>query len=551
MTKCRASPRSRPRSAAPAPADVRCKRAVEDAAAPAGRYRMSTAAGDALSWQGRDLTSRANYFRKRPRPRIAAMVAQSRASRRRQRFRRRGVAARQPIKADEPRYNILYRDDKIYPYICMSGDATRSFAFIAARSIAHRYFGPFPAQARTEGIAILQEGVQLRTCDDTVFANRSRRKCYTRSRCSAPCVRSSASRLRRRCAAAVQFLQGKPRGSRPSLVADGRGSAKLEFEKARIRDKISRRPLQSRSSSKATRVTSTSWPPDGGRARRVECRVIRGGRHVGDRTFLPRHAEGVSLADAVCAFLDTLRRAAVPPTSRSGTLDTDTLAEVLSLQVVARCRSMTIGGERRVWLTMAVENASSRSATLAPEGDAGDRLAALQARCVCRRRCSASNASTCRTRWASARSHHASYSTACRCRAASIAFNVSPASPATTMLRCAKRCRVASRASSPVSTRAGPARHRWWQGTVGSLPMCSLSRGCIKRLIASRKARPASPVSRRSSSRSRRALVLPRITRSASAAASARRRPSVRDPGHRARRAKRGRRVASGNRRHR
>ena len=361
-----------------------------------GVYRMFNGAGETLYvGKARDLRKRvANYFQKSGHePRIAAMVAQvARVETTVTRSEGEALLLENNfIKSSEPRYNILFRDDKSYPYVCMTGDEYPQLRFHRGPlDRRHRYFGPFPgAGAVREGIAILQKVFQLRTCDDTVFANRSR-PCMLHQiqRCSAPCVRLIAQDdYREDVRSATLFLQGKTDEVRSHLSAQMQEAAgKLEFEKAaRIRDRITRlNQIQSRQfveSATAGDVDVVATLTEGGLVA-VNVVMVRGGRHVGDRTFFPRHAEGSSLAEVVDAFLEQhyVERPVPPTIIVPGAEDQSALAEVLSEQ---SGRTVTIvdnpGGERRVWLTMAAENATfAIRQRLAQKATAEDRLASLQ-----------------------------------------------------------------------------------------------------------------------------------------------------------------------------
>jgi excinuclease ABC subunit C len=364
-----------------------------------GVYRMFDVEGKVLYvGKARDLRKRvSNYFQKSDHEyRIAAMVAQiARVEVTVTRSEGEALLLENNfIKAHEPRYNILYRDDKSYPYICISGDPYPQLRFHrGALDKRHRFFGPFPgAGAVREGIATLQKVFQIRTCENTVFANRSR-PCMLHQiqRCTAPCVgRISEAEYREDVDSAALFLRGKGSEVLTRLQAQMEEAAgKLEFERAgRVRDKIARmQMLQSRQfveSATAGDIDVVGAAIEQGLFA-INVVMVRGGRHVGDKTFFPRHADAAAVegeSEIVPAFLTQhyVERPVPPTIIVPGLEDHAALAEVLTAQSGQKVEIVgNPGGERRVWLTMAQENATfALRQKLAQKATQEDRLAALQ-----------------------------------------------------------------------------------------------------------------------------------------------------------------------------
>lgn len=285
------------------------------------------------------------------------------------------------IKGLMPRYNVLFRDDKSYPYITLTGDEYSRLAFHrGSQRKGNQYFGPFPnSVAVRESIQLLQKVFKLRTCENTVFANRSR-PCLQHQieRCTAPCVGFiTADDYRNDVHQAAMFLQGKTTEVMDTIAEQMNIAAtNQDYELAAVfRDRIQAlRQVQAKqfvsdfNVSDADVIACTELQGQ----HCINLVMIRGGRHLGDRSYMPKNSEGETLETSMEAFLTQHYVAQnTPPLIVIGIkIETDLIEEVLSEQAGRKVKINTNPiGDKRVWLRMAQTNAelalSQRAATSA------------------------------------------------------------------------------------------------------------------------------------------------------------------------------------------
>ena len=339
-----------------------------------GVYRMLNAGGEVIYvGKARDLKKRvSSYFQKTAlAPRTGLMVSQivqveTTVTRTEAEAL---LLENNLIKALAPRYNVLFRDDKSYPYIMLSGHRfPRLGIFRGVPDKKNQYFGPFPnAGAVRESLQLIQKVFRLRTCEDSVFNNRTR-PCllYQIKRCTGPCVgRIEEESYRRDVQEALLFLEGKEQQVLERLEANMQAMAKAQrYEEAALfRDQVSAlRKIQEKqfvsSESGLDADVVACFTAEGMVC--VNLVMIRGGRHLGDKSFFPKNAEECDVAAALEAFLAQhyIGRTVPPLIIVSQTVDDSLLAALMSEQAKRRVQiSANPSGERKVWLKMALENA--------------------------------------------------------------------------------------------------------------------------------------------------------------------------------------------------
>lgn len=274
------------------------------------------------------------------------------------------------IKSLKPHYNILFRDDKSYPYIVLTGARIPRLTYYrGATDKRHQYFGPYPnSQAAKESINLLQKIFKLRTCEDSVFNNRAR-PCllFQIQRCSGPCVGlitevDYGADVRN----ATLLLRGKfdevEKQLRESML---KASEAMEYEQAAaIRDRL-----------QALRIVQQKQFVESGNdtdadiiavvaAEGLVClnlAVVRGGRHLGDKQFFPQNVYGQDCEEVLESFISQhyLNSNAPSLIITSQEIDLPELNQILSVQsghnVLIR---HLVTGEQKQWLDMALANAN-------------------------------------------------------------------------------------------------------------------------------------------------------------------------------------------------
>ncbi len=297
------------------------------------------------------------------------------------------------IKTQSPRFNILFRDDKSYPYLKFSsGDFPRLSYFRGALDKKQTFFGPFPnASAAKEAMNVIQKVFQIRVCENSVFNNRSR-PCLLQqiNRCSGPCCGCiSKEDYAESIRLSKEFLKGESASIKKELEARmNQFSENLEFEKAAaVRDQLA-------AITNVTQMQTMSATPDfnadiisaeiaGGQIC-VNLAMVRGGQHLGDRAIFPKFSKNTVLPttdEVIEAFIGQhyLEMEVPPLVIASVENNGEAIGELLNSLAIHHVNFVKKPqGIRKKWLDLAAMNARiSLARKLSEESHMSSRIEAL------------------------------------------------------------------------------------------------------------------------------------------------------------------------------
>ena len=273
------------------------------------------------------------------------------------------------IKKILPRYNVIFKDDKSYPYLMITGDEFPRLMFHrGVQKKENQYFGPFPnSNAVRQSIQLLQKVFMLRTCEDSVFNNRTR-PCLQHQikRCTAPCVGLiDKLNYKNDTKQAMLFLKGKENEVISDLTKKmNESSDEFNYEKAAVfRDRIQSlrqvRLKQSVSDFSENDADIIAVAEDCGQVC-VNLVMIRGGRHLGDKSFFPKNSIEQNIENIIEVFLTQYYDQKSPPPVLviENNFNKDLIKNFFSLKKYPGIKIISrIVGDKKLWLTMANKNA--------------------------------------------------------------------------------------------------------------------------------------------------------------------------------------------------